>query len=187
MQPETLAGLLISLGSVIFILAALFPISRVFAERNPEVKLALVEDHLAAWRTAQFSFALGSALTVAGLAVLSSYLWATQALITAWIALALVALGTFFWIWHVLLRASEPEAFFLGEQSAWLFPTFSGLTLAALAAYGLTLLLAGHPAWLGLFLIGAGVIFAALYLVMKDLPPLFIYTITLITGVALLF
>jgi hypothetical protein len=186
MLPETLAGLLITLGSVVFILAALFPISRVFAERNPEVKLALVEDHLSTWRMAQFCFALGSALNVAGLAVLSSYLWTTQALITAWIALALVALGTFFWIWHVLLRAAEPEAFFLGEKNGWLFPAFSGLTLGALAAYGLTLLLAGYPTWLGLLLIGAGVIFAALYLVMKDLPPLFIYTITLIAGVALL-
>jgi hypothetical protein len=123
---------------------------------------------------------------VAGLAVLSSYLWASQALISAWIALALVTLGAFFWIWHVLLRAAEPEDFFLGEQKGWLFPASTGLTLAALAAYGFTLLLGGYPAWLGLLLIGAGIIFAVLYYVMKDLPPILIYTITLITGVAIL-
>jgi hypothetical protein len=186
MQPETLAGLLITLGSVAFILAALFPISRVFAERNPEVKISLLKDHLTAWRASQFFFALGSGLTVAGLAVLSSYLWFTQVLITAWIALGLVALGAFFWIWHVLLRAADPEGFSLGEQNSWLFPAFIGLTLSALATYGLTLLMAGYPLWLGLLLIGSGIIFAALYLVMKDLPPLFIYTITLIAGITLM-
>ena len=185
MPQETLAGLLIILGSVVFIFAALLPISRVFAERNPEKKLSLMEDHPAAWKVAQFLFALGSGLTVAGLAVLSSYLWAVYALITAWVGLALVAVGAFFWLWHVLQRAADPQAFVQGQQAPWLFPAFTGLTLAALATYGLTLLLAGYPFWLGLLLIGSGILYAVLYLIMKDLPPLFIFTTTLIAGVAL--
>jgi len=37
-----------------------------------------------------------------------------------------------------------------------------------------------------MLLIGSGIIFAVLYYVMKDLPPLLIYTITLITGVSLM-
>lgn len=185
MQLETLAGLLISLGSLAIIAAALLPGSRATAERSLEMRLELIGDHPDAWKAAQYTFALGGALTIAGLAVFSSFLWAAYTQVVAWIALALIAVGAFFWLWQVLQRAADPGAYARGEQAAWLCPAFTGFTLAGLAAYGLAVLLAGYPVWLGLLLIGSAVILSLLYIVMKDLPPVLIYTSLLIAGVAI--
>jgi hypothetical protein len=187
MEQDSLAGLLISLGSAVFILAALLPASRAFAERRPEFRLALINFYPVSWKAAQLAFGLGAALCVAGLAVLSVYLWGAFRLPLAWIALGLAAAGAFFWLWQVLQRAYDPRGYALDEHHAWLFPVYAGLTLAGLSAYGLSLLLAGYPPWLGLLLMIAAAVLAIVYLVMKELPPVLIYTLTLVAGAALMF
>jgi len=60
------------------------------------------------------------------------------------------------------------------------------LTQAGLLAFGVSYLRAGYPAWLGGIAVAGAVIFFIVFLVLKDIPPLFYYILTFIIGIRLM-
>ena len=71
MNIERVSGMVLLLGSLIFLIAAFLPISWVFGERDPQKKIEMINAAPGAWRFAQILFGTGA--TIASLALILVY------------------------------------------------------------------------------------------------------------------
>lgn len=181
-----ISGYVICLGSVIFLIAAFAPSSRVFGASTAEEKLAIINRSLGGWRLNQALFALGALLTALGVGILAySLSWLDTRL--PYLPAMLMLLGALAWSAHVYLRALDPHAFVAGALPAWHFRLYTLFTLAGyfLLGFGVLRLLGVRP-WQGYFLIGASMLLFILYLQFKDMPPFVYYLLGLVLGLSLL-
>jgi hypothetical protein len=182
------AAATLSIGSVIFLIAAFMPISIIYAERDVQAQIARVQSSPTAWAISQILFALGSIIVVAGLTLFTFQLRSTSATLSGYLGLAAIALGTLCWVVIVYERATLPPQDVFGAPTfGWLFIGYTVLTQAALIAYGFAFLQAGYPRWLGLGTIISTTLLCVAYLIFKDMPPFAYYVITLAIGIRLLF
>jgi hypothetical protein len=136
-----------------------------------------------AWTFSQFFFAAGALITVIGFG-LSGILFRGQPFsVTIYASVALLLIGTIFWIWHVYLRAVDPAAFTERTIPVWLFAAYTFLTQAGLIIYGAAFLRTGIPEWVGWMMIVSMSLFFLLTVIFKDMPPFVYYIITMVTGI----
>ena len=186
MSTERVAAIILLVGSILFIIAAFMPVSRVFAEPSQAAKLEIITSNRTAWSASQVLFGLGASIAAIGLIFVAYHLRSTPGAVWAYIGLAAVILGAVLWDGHVYLRAVDPEGFVEGRLIGWLLPVYTLLTQVGLLAFGVAYLRAGYPAWLGSITVGGAVIFLILYLVFKDIPPFVYYILTFIAGIRLM-
>ena len=186
MGTERVAAIILLVGSVLFVIAAFMPVSRVFAEPSPAAKLEIIAGNRAAWSASQVLFGLGASIAAIGLGLVAHRLRGTPGAVWAYAGLAAVILGAVLWDAHVYLRAVDPEGFVEGRLIGWLFPTYALFTQFGLLAYGVAYLRAGYPAWLAGVTVGGAVIFFIVLYVLKDIPPFFYYVLTFIAGIRLM-
>jgi hypothetical protein len=185
MGIQRAAGVVLIIGSIIFIIAAFGPVSRVFAEPDPARKLDIIEEGGTQWTISQVLFALGASVTAIGLGLAAYLLRNSPGAPLAWLGFAAVAVGAILWDWHVILRALDPAAFAHGTLPLWQFTAYTLLTTAGLAAFGVVYLRAGFPTWLGVLTIAGAAALFVLYLVFKDMPPFVYYLLTLLAGIVM--
>jgi hypothetical protein len=174
----------IIIGAVLFLIAAFAPVSRVFAIPDAERKLEIITSARLQWTVAQVLFGLGAVVTVTGIAMLAHRsVGSTSAFLYA--SAALMALGALSWIWHLYLRTTDPARFAVGAVPVSLFAAYALLTLAGLALLGFALLGAGLEPLVGWLTIGAAVLFLVVAIIIRDLPPLLFYIVTLVVGFVL--
>jgi hypothetical protein len=185
MSPVRASAVTIIIGSVLFMTAALSPISRVFGTPDPARKLEIITAAPNQWAVAQLLFALGAVVTVVGVGMLA--LRTSGQAFSPWLhgAVVLMGVGALLWSQHVWQRAADPAAFTRGDIAVWWFAVYSLLTLAGLAMIGAALLQTDLPAWLGRLAIGSAAAFLVLGLVFGDMPPFVYYIITLTIGIVL--
>ena len=181
-----ISGIVILLGSVCFLVAAFSPISRVFGLSNTKDKLAMITGDLAAWNFSQVLFALGAIVTVFGIALLAYALKDRPMAPLLFTAAALLAVGAAAWTWHTYLRMQDPAAFVNGILPGWHFVLYTLLTIAAFSLIGIALLRMGFPTLTGWLLIGGSLLFLALYIIFKDMPPFVHYLLGVALAIALL-
>ena len=186
MSTERVTAIILLVGSVLFIIAAFMPISRVFVEPSPAAKLEIITTNRTVWTASQVLFGLGASIAAIGLGFVAHHLRGTPGAVWAYIGLAAVILGAVLWEGHVYLRAVDPEGFVEGRLIGWLFPAYALLTQVGLLAFGVAYLRAGYPAWLGGITVAGAVIFFIVYLVFKDIPPFVYYILTFIAGIRLM-
>lgn len=181
------SGVVMTLGSVLFIVAAVMPISsRVFPETDPAKKLASITGSPTAWVVSQILFGLGSIITVIGVALLASYARDDSVAWLMWTSTAVLALGLVPWVWHLYARTVDPAAFAEGGLPAWLFLLYAALTEVGLAIFGAALLASPHPPWLGWVVIAGMALVIVLTIVFGDMVPGVFYLITGLVGVVIL-
>lgn len=176
-------ALIIVVGSVFFMIAAFSPVSRVFAIPDAGQKLELILNERLAWNISQFFFAAGAAVTVIGLGMTGAIFSNQTNTGLIYTSVILLIAGTILWVWHVYIRAADPQVFASGEIPVWLFAGYTFLTQAGLVLYGMVLLKSGLPGWLGQMMIGSMILFLILTIIFRDMPPFVYYIITFITGV----
>ena len=186
MENPKFASLVILVGSLLFLVAAFMPYTRVFAEPDPEKKLAIIQKSSAQWDVGHVLFILSSLITALGLTLMIRSFGQSFQPFWVWLAALALVLGAVLWSWHCLERLVSPEGFVQGENTAYLFLLYSILTMAGLLVMGLFLLRTGLPAWLGWMLIGGTTLVAVLMIVFKDMPPFVYYVFTLVLGIRLL-
>lgn len=187
-----------------FLAAAFMPVARVFAERDPRRKLAILQQSRLQWRVEQQLFAAGTAALPAGVIMLARA-WedgtdksgqdraAGRKLIRS--AGVVMAAGAAPFLVHLATRSRDPEAFALGRLPTWPFYTYSWLNLAGMAALGAGWLtrrrnsgkaVEPDPKWPGWVNVGGAAVFGGALAATGDLPPLVVYGVELATGVAVI-
>lgn len=185
MTTLKVAAVMIIVGSILFLIAAFSPISRVFGTTSPEAKWQLVLASRNAWVLSQVLFAAGSIVTAVGVLLAGTALQGRPVAAVIYAGGALLLVGAIAWTWHVYLRAHDPRAFVDGSLPSWHFVLYTLLTIAAFALIGYSLLQMGFPAWSAWLLIGASLLLVILYLVFKDMPPFVYYLLGLVLGIVL--
>lgn len=195
-----------TVGSAVFLAGAFMPISRVYVEGDPQRKLAILLADPMQWRVQQLLLAAGTVALPVGVVMLARH-WDTgsergsqeplagQRLAQG--AAVLLGAGAGLFLGHLEARYRGPEAFALGNVPMWPFQGYMGLSLAGMAALGGGLLararshassgtLPRDPRWPGWLNVGGAAVFAAALVATGDLPPLLVYVVELVTGVALI-
>ncbi len=182
-DAEGIAAILLLVGSVLFLIGAFMPVSRVFMQPTPAAKLAIIAERPRAWTASQALFGLGAGIAAIGLALVASVLIDTPGAVWASSGVVAAILGAAFWVMHVYRRAVDPEGFVAGRHVRWLFPAYALLTQLGLLSFGVAFLLAGFPAWLVGVTLGGAVLFFVVFFVLRDIPPFVYYVLTLIAGI----
>jgi hypothetical protein len=182
---QKLGALVIIAGSVLFLIAAFAPVSRVFVEPSAAKKLDIILGSRVQWTFAQGLFALGALVTAVGVGVLAVRFRLDP--IAGRVALSSVALlvGAGLWTWHVYLRAVDPQMFANGLVPVWLFVTYTLLSMAGLALLGWAFLQTDLQPWVGWMLVGSMAAFFVLAVILGDMAPFVYYVVALIAAVVL--
>ena len=180
------SAILILFGSILFIIAAVLPYTRVFIETDTHKKLAIIQELRLQWNVSHIVFILASLLTSAGLSLLVGIYARALQTPWAWFIAVSIILGALLWIWDCVERLLSPESFVFGTGTPYLFLIFSILTMIGLFLLGILILKAGLSAWVGWMLMGAMTLVAVLFIIFKDVPPIVYFIFTLILGIRLL-
>ena len=186
MNTNRTSGIVLSIGSLLFLVAAFMPVSRVFVVRGAEQQLAVIAADRSGWQVAQFFFGSGATIAWVGMAMLAYWLETKKRSIFPLVAMAASGAGLVFWIVYIYLRTISPENFVHSLYPGWLFPAYSFLTLLAILVLGMEMYRLKFPRWLSLFTMISAVLLALAFLVLKDLPPLLYYIVSLVDGIAVL-
>lgn len=182
MDLESWSGWALIIGGLMFFVAAFNPSSQVFMNADLGQKLEIVRSRKGLWVASQGFFGMGAVVTAVGVALLAARQRQPPGDLL-WFAAAAFLVGALLWGLHTYQRAVDPEAFLRAELTAWLFPVYTVLTLAGLFMVGISIPLVGYPTLLGYALAIGGAIMLVAYLALGDLPPFFIYILTLVLGV----
>lgn len=180
-MSDPTAGLLLIAGSLVFLVGAAVGVPAVFRERDPEVRLRMLEEHPGRWRLAQPLYGAGPVIVAAGTAHLAYGAYRAGDALFAAATVALFA-GALVWAWSLYLRATRVGDFAFGRLPAWPFATFVLLTIGGLALLGIGLLSADFPVWTGWLTVGAAGLFLAAYLRFGDIPPFVFYLALIAVG-----
>jgi hypothetical protein len=160
---------------------------RIYTEKNIQEKLNLLAAQPRRWILTQTLVILGGLTSVAGSISLIPLFRGSQGALLAIIGAVAFAFGHVFWIWHVVLRAVQPQAFAKNELPGWLFKPYSILVLLALAGFGVAFWLQGIQLVLGAGIFLGALVILGLYLKFDDMLPFVYYAMTLSIGLTLLF
>ena len=187
MNTTQITSLLLILGTMLTYTGfGAFP-PRIYTEKNIQEKLNLLAAQPRRWILTQTLVILGGLTSVAGSISLIPLFRGSQGALLAIIGAVAFAFGHVFWIWHVVLRAVQPQAFAKNELPGWLFKPYSILVLLALAGFGVAFWLQGIQLVLGAGIFLGALVILGLYLKFDDMLPFVYYAMTLSIGLTLLF
>lgn len=176
---------IVILGSILFLIAAFMPISKVFVERSPEKKLEIITSNRTTWNVMQVLFGLGALVAAVGVAVLAYAFQQYQESGILKLSSVLLIIGSMLWIWHLYLRGTNPEEFAFGQQPWWHFAGYTIITQIAMVIAGYYFLQIPIPNWIGYtFIIGMGVLFL-LTVIFRDMPPFVYYIFFIVAAIGL--
>jgi hypothetical protein len=182
---ERTGGILLIVGSVVFLVGAAVGVPRVFTQRDPQVRLRMLTERLRAWQVAQPLYGTGPVIAAAGVALLAAA--SDEGSRTALAAsCAALAIGALAWGWSLYLRGTRVSEFAFGTLPGWPFATYVLLTIAGIALLAVGLLIGDFRTWLGWLALGTDIVFLAAYLRFKDIPPFVFYLLLTLVGLAVL-
>jgi hypothetical protein len=176
-------GILLIVGSLVFVVGAAVGVPGVFTERDPEVRLRMLTERRRTWRAAQPLYALGPIVAAAGVGFLAAETTDGRARTALTGACVALLIGSLAWAWSVYLRSTRIAEFAHGTLPGWPFATYVLLTIGGLALLGLGLVIGDFARWLGWLTLVADAVFLVTYLRFRDLPPFVFYLLLLLVGV----
>lgn len=179
MSELNFSAIFIGVGSIIFLVSAFLPISKVYALPTPELKLALINKSCRAWHISQNLFFFGALLMTLGVIVFALSNNENSSMLALYFAAGLLVLGLASWSWHLYLRTLDPVAFVKGALPAWHFKLYTVFTLAALFLIGITFFGLEFPSWGSWTIMIGSTLFFVLFILFKDLPPFALYLLGL--------
>ncbi len=171
MDISRVAAVLIVAGFVLFAAASVLVPSGLYREPDHAARLSMIDAQFGRFLAAQVLFALGMAAPAAGFALLS--LRVSGPAWTSPLAAVAIVIGALAGIAFVSLQTVDPQRFWLDGQALWLSAVAVGLTLPAVALYGVLLLQSNAPAWMGYLLVGYAVV-GGVALVALKAPAFFV-------------
>jgi hypothetical protein len=177
-----LCAILIAIGSILFLIAAFLPVSKVYALPTPEMKLAIINKSRQTWQISQILFFFGSLFVALGVVIFAFSNKEKSTLVPLYFAAALLIIGLASWSWHLYLRTIDPVAFVHGALPVWHFKLYTVFTLTALFLIGFALFGMKFPTWGSWTIMIGSALFFVLFIIFKDLPPFALYLLGLIVA-----
>lgn len=188
-RERVFIGALLTSGGLCVVAAALLP-SLLPVWRAPAVEaVVLIGRNLGAYRVSSVLFALGAALTIAGLGALTRVLGG----VVAQAGLVLMSAASALWLANLAFRLTVTVRVAAGEVvPSWYEPlhgwTVGLLAVAAVLAglavvcYGVAMF--GVVRWAGIAALVLGAAVLGLFLATLNVPPILLYLAPLVLGVA---
>jgi hypothetical protein len=176
---------LLIIGSAVFLIGAAVGVPGVFTQRDPQVRLRMLTEHLRAWQIAQPLYGAGPVIASVGVGFLGA--WSddgSRAVLVA--SCATLTLGTLAWWWSLYLRGTRVSDFAFGTLPSWPFATYVLLTIGGIALLAVGLQIGDFRSWLPWVTLGTDVAFLAAYLTFEDIPPFVFYVLLALVGLAVL-
>ena len=171
-SPVLVSGIVIIVGSALFLSAAFTPISfRVF---HGEVRHSNADGYSSrAYRLDGYADPVraGRVTTAIGIGLLAYALRRQPSAWLIWVSVAVLVSAAVLWLWHLYRRTVDPVAFAEGRWPRWPLLAYFMLTEIGLAILGYALLSTDLPSWIGWMLIGSMVLLFVLTLIYRDMPP----------------
>jgi hypothetical protein len=196
------AGLLLVLGLVCGLVAAMMPTLGPVWNARPHEQLALIGTRVTAWTISTLLFAAGLVAAMLGVAVLGHHLLAPGGGAAVWVAVATFVAGTTLWLIHLGFRltvvvstardvaAGDPAPGWYVPLWQWgnsLLAAYVLLASIGLIALGAAILSTGAlPGWTGWTTIGMGAVFIAALAAMRNTMPVLPHLASGLVGVVAL-
>jgi hypothetical protein len=187
---QRLAGIFLTVGSILWLYGAFTPISnRFFLEPDPQKRLEIIEADPTAWTINNVLWGVGAVVAAVGLVLFARHIQRTQdaglssaahlAASAAGVAAVIAAIGNY--------RGADrpPEEWVLDTSVPWTAYACIVLTQVALLIAGWVLLRAGYPRWIGWTVLILTVLTLIVLALVRSFPPLLLYLITLFMGIVL--
>lgn len=175
-------------GSMLFLIAAFMPISKVYMEADSAARLQMIMDGRLQWNISQALFGLGALITAWGVGFFQVNLSDLPKVNLGWIAIMAISIGAILWSIHVYIRLTSPEGWINGDfpYIGHLFIIYSILTQLGLLLLGLMILDSDFTPWVGWMLAVGGALLFLLLVIFKDMPPFVYYVLTAIASIHIL-
>jgi hypothetical protein len=196
-RDQILIGALLTAGGTAVLIAAFLPsLYAVWTARGVSA-LTTIGQHRGTWQLANWLFALGAGLTLAGLAALTGLLNHEPATTSGRpatlpsAAFALIGVASTLWLANLAFRlavtvrvadtvtggGATPDWYeHINAFTSGLWSAAALVGALALICYGLAVADgAALPGWTGWFAIGTGALMLVLFLVTRDVPPFLLY------------
>lgn len=184
-RPYQKAGTVIVAASCCWGVGISF-VGMVHATQDPAARLAMLQRSRGPWIAGQFLAAAGTAAVPIGFARFAQALRSGPAKTLATGAAAALVAGAPLFVVALADRASDLEKFAYRRGPSWLFLTYSGLHIGALAALGAGLLLSPLKPWTGITAAASAPAFGAILAGTKDIPPFVFYLVEAAVGAQLM-
>jgi hypothetical protein len=190
MDSQRLSAVLLLAGFTILVLSFLLGppgMAQTYQPPDPDRRLQIIEEYKSRWNISQSLVALGILITAVGFAVLASHL---RTVANAWVptlgaaAFVVGAISASFFIYR---QTTDPMSAYEGAYSA-MQTLYYSLSLGGLLLFGVAILQASLPAWLGYLTAGAALIYGAVFLVTGSgfATPFLISILSLVIAIILL-
>ena len=190
MTLQRVAGIVIIVGVVLWIAAAVTSPPDVYDNTDIDTRMQILDNYPGRWILSQVLFGLGAIVPAVGLALLALHVRGDQG---SWLLMATAAafvIGGLLGALVVYGQTLDPVAFWEGTQSALPQLAYSLLTVSALAVLGMVFVRGSFPDWIGYMSIGTAAV-GAVALIVTNMGAgffvaSFIYLVSLIIGIAAL-
>lgn len=149
MTAHHTSGILLIVGSLVFMIGAAVGVPGVFTQRDPQTRLRMVTEQRRSWRIAQPLYGLGAIIAAAGIGSLAAETSGGRAKTALAVACLALAIGATAWGWSLYLRGTRIAEFAFGTLPGWPFATYVLLTIGGLALLGIGLVVGDFAVWLG--------------------------------------
>lgn len=190
------AGILLSIGSLLFLIAIMTPaVFNVFgAFDNPQLQIEYIENDFTGWAVWNIVYGGGSVIASIGLVLFAKQAQSVSnnknIRIAGNLGGAMATLGAILYLIIALYRVVQSPEVVVNNMNinSWMYPIYTLFTQIALIIFGFVLLQSGYQKWLGwVVLVPGGILALVAYLVFGDVPPGVYYPILLVMGLTLLF
>jgi len=180
------AGVVLIVGSVLFIVATVLPVSfQVYGEPDQARQTAAIEGSGGQWAASQALFGLGALVAAVGMGMAAQHLRKSSLAVLGYLGAAALLVGAVIWGALVTRWALDPQTFLTVEPGNVQFLAYSLITQAGLALFGVALLRSNLPSWPGWVALAGAVLAFLGFLVFRDMPPFVYYILTLVLGFAI--
>lgn len=189
---ETLSGIMLIVGSLLFNFAAFSPISmKVFPERDPHKRISYIRHDPRGWLIANLFFGSGALVAAVGMGAFAAHTQdiSQDNLIRVLMILSAAAalIGVICWVSITYQRLVLPsEELFGGATSdRATFTIYTVLTQVAVMLLGVVLAQMDYPGWLGWSVAALAAASMAAFFYFRDMPPFTHYVLLLVVGIML--
>lgn len=189
---QKLAGIVLIIGSLLFVVAAFAPITnRVVMASDAQKRVEYIQNDQIGWLLVNILFGAGSVIAIVGLGLFVRHVQGIgdnqSVKLVSYLSLAAAAFGALLWViisYNRVALAPQELASNLGVNT-WLFPAYTLFTQFALMIVGFLLIQSGYPRWQGWGMLGLAGLSLVAFLLFKDMPPFAHYVPLLVMGIAL--